>query len=88
MAPCSLNSAPLKQLKFDIKKNSSISTFPLRQKITLGCICLLDAKDIVVSTTNGRRINVDIMTGENCQFSLLIGNSFIGQFVHPLVEWR
>ena len=34
---------------------------------------------------NGCRINMDIMTGENCrQFSLLTWNSFIGQFVHPV----
>ena len=36
-------------------------------------------------STNGYRIYVDIMTGENCcQFRLLTWNSFIGQFVYPV----
>ena len=35
--------------------------------------------------SNGCRINVNIMTGENFrQFSLLTLNSFIGQYVYPV----
>ena len=39
----------------------------------------------IVQLDNGFRIYIDIMTGKKWrQFSLLTGNSFVGQFVHPV----
>ena len=50
-----------------------------------GCVASLE---MLLYTTNGYRIYVDIMTRENCrQFRLLTWNSFIGQFVPTVGGW-
>ena len=44
------------------------------------------ALNTILLKINVRRIYIDIMKGKNCcQFSLLTWNSFMGQFVHPVV---